>query len=210
MPRYQLIKTYITHMEPNKFIRVSYTLYALENGEKEEIEVAPKENPYMFVSGLGVNLDAFETHVVPLQEGEKFDFNLTVEEAYGSYQAEFLQEVPRSIFEIDGQLNTKVIYEGAVVPLMNAEGRRFNGTIQHIGEHHVIVDLNHPLAGKELNFVGEVLESREASMDEIKGMLKLLTSEGCGGGCGSCGGNCGGDCGGNCGGGCEGGCNCSK
>lgn len=207
MPRYQLIKTYITHMEPNKFIRVSYTLYALENGEKEEIEVAPKENPYMFVSGLGVNLDAFETHVVPLQEGETFDFHLTPEEAYGEYHADFLQEVPRNIFEIDGKIDSKYIYEGAVVPLQNAEGQRFNGLIQHIGEKHVIVDLNHPLAGKELNFVGEVVENREATMDEIQGMLKFLTGGcGCGGGCGSCEGGCGG----NCEGGCEGGCNCSK
>lgn len=200
-------------MEPSKFIRVSYTLYAIENGEKEEIETAPKENPYMFVSGLGVNLDAFEANVVPLQTGDKFDFNLTSEEAYGEYQSEFVQEVPRSIFEIDGQLNTKYIYEGAVVPLQNAEGQRFNGLIQHIGEHNIIVDLNHPLAGKQLNFVGEVVESREATTDEIQGMLKFLTGEGCGGGCGSCGGGCGscgdGGCGdggcGNCG---EGGCGC--
>lgn len=199
-------------MEPNKYIRVSYTLYAIENGEKEEIEVAPKENPYMFVSGLGVNLDAFEKNVVSLQSGDKFDFHLTAEEGYGEYHADFVQEVPRSIFEIDGQLNTKYIYEGAVVPLQNAEGQRFNGLIQHIGEKHVIVDLNHPLAGKELQFVGEVVESREATNEEIQGMLKFLTGEGCGGGCGSCGGGCGGCGGGNCGdGGCdcgEGGCNC--
>lgn len=196
-------------MEPNKYIRVSYTLYAIENGQKEEIEVAPVENPWMFISGLGVALDSFEAKITPLQAGEKFDFCLTPEEGYGDYHADFLQEVPRSIFEIDGQLNTKYIYEGAVVPLQNAEGQRFNGLIQHIGEKNIIVDLNHPLAGKELNFVGEIVENREASKDEIQGMLKFLTGEGCGGGCGSCGGSCGGNCGGDCGGGCgEGGCNC--
>ncbi len=89
----------------------------------------------------------------------------------------------------------------AVVPLQNAEGQRFNGLIQRIGEKHIIVDLNHPLAGKRLNFKGEVIENREATKEEIQGMLKMLTGEGCGGGCGSCGGNCG-SCGGDCGG-CE-------
>lgn len=196
-------------MEPSKYIRVSYTLYAIENGEKEEIETAPKENPWMFISGLGVALDSFEAQVTPLQAGEKFDFSLTPEQGYGDYHADFLQEVPRSVFEIDGQLNTKYIYEGAVVPLQNAEGQRFNGLIQHIGEKNIIVDLNHPLAGKELNFVGEIIENRDATNEEIQGMLKFLTGEGCGGGCGSCGGGCGGNCGGGCGeGGCEGGCNC--
>lgn len=196
-------------MEPNKYIRVSYTLYAIENGEKEEIETAPKENPWMFISGLGVALDSFEAQVTPLQAGEKFDFSLTPEQGYGDYHADFLQEVPRSVFEIDGQLNTKYIYEGAVVPLQNAEGQRFNGLIQHIGEKNIIVDLNHPLAGKELNFVGEIIENRDATNDEIQGMLKFLTGEGCGGGCGNCGGGCGGNCDGGCEGGCgEGGCNC--
>lgn len=187
-------------MEPSNYIRVSYTLYAFENGEKEEIEVAPKENPFMFVSGLGFTLDAFEAQIKPLKTGDKFDFTLTAEEAYGEYHADFVQEVPRSIFEIDGKIDSKHIYEGAVVPLQNSEGQRFNGLIQHIGEKNVIVDLNHPLAGKELNFVGEVVENREATMEEIQGMLKFITGEGCGGGCGSCGGNCGG----NCDGGCEG------
>ncbi len=189
-------------MEPNKYIRVSYELTAIEGGERESIETATRENPYMFVSGLGISLDAFEAQVIPLNAGDTFDFTLTVEQGYGEYHADFVQEVPRSIFEIDGKIDSKYIYEGAVVPLQNAEGQRFNGLIQRIGEKNVIVDLNHPLAGKELNFKGEVIESREATNDEIQGILKMMTGEGGGGGCGNCGGGCGG-----CGeGGCEGGC----
>lgn len=180
-------------MEPNKYIRVSYELTAIEGGERESIETATRENPYMFVSGLGVSLDAFEAQVIPLNQGDKFDFTLKVEEGYGEYHADFVQEVPRSIFEIDGKIDSKYIYEGAVVPLQNAEGQRFNGLIQHIGEKHIIVDLNHPLAGKELNFKGEIIENREATKEEISGFLKMLTG-GCGGGCGSCGGNCEGGC----------------
>lgn len=189
-------------MEPNKYIRVSYELTAIEGGERESIETATRETPYMFVSGLGISLDAFEAQVIPLNEGDTFDFTLTVKQGYGEYHADFVQEVPRSIFEIDGKIDSKYIYEGAVVPLQNADGQRFNGLIQRIGEKNVIVDLNHPLAGKELNFKGEVIESREATNDEIQGILKMITGEGCGGGCGNCGGGCGG-----CGeGGCEGGC----
>lgn len=195
-------------MEPSKFIRVAYELTAIEGEEREHIETATRENPFMFVSGLGVSLDAFEAQVVPLNTGDKFDFILNVEDAYGEYHADYIQEVPRSIFEIDGKLDSKYIYEGAVVPLQNAEGQRFNGLIQHIGEKTVFVDLNHPLAGKQLNFKGEVIESREATPQEISGMLKMITGEGCGGGCGSCGGGCGGCGGGDCEGGCEGGCNC--
>lgn len=191
-------------MEPSKYIRVSYELTAIEGSEREHIETATRENPFMFVSGLGVSLDAFEAKVVPLNTGDTFDFVLNVEEAYGEYHADFVQEVPKNIFEIDGKIDSKYIYEGAVVPLQNAEGQRFNGLIQRIGDRNIIVDLNHPLAGKQLNFKGEVIESREATNDEIQGILKMLTGEGCGGGCGSCSGGCGGGCNGGCEGGCGG------
>lgn len=190
-------------MEPSKFIRVSYELTAIEGEERESVETATRENPFMFISGLGVTLDAFEAEIVPLKDGDTFDFTLTAEQSYGERDEERIVDVPKNIFEIDGKIDTRYIYEGAVVPLQNAEGQRFNGTIIKIGKEAITVDLNHPLAGKSLNFKGEVIESREASPEEISGMLKMITGEGCGGGCGSCGGNCGGDCEG----GCEGGCN---
>jgi len=185
-------------MEPSKYIRVSYELTAIEGEEREHIETATRENPFMFVSGLGVSLDAFEAQIVPLNTGDTFDFTLTPEEGYGDYDDERIVEVPKNIFEIDGKIDTNYIYEGAVVPLQNAEGQRFNGTIIKMGDASVSVDLNHPLAGRSLNFKGEIVESREATPEEISGMLKMITGEGCGGGCGDCGG-CGG-------GGCEGGC----
>ena len=70
-----------------------------------------------------------------------------------------------------------------------ADGERFNGTITEISEKEITVDLNHPLAGKPLNFVGTVTENREATNEEIQEMVKAMS-----GGCGSCGGCGGGDC----------------
>ena len=86
-------------------------------------------------------------------------------------------------------------FEAQIKPLMNADGARFNGTITDVKEDTVTVDLNHPLAGKALNFIGEVTENRDATKDEIQGMLNMLSGEGgCGCGCDSCGGGCGDDC----------------
>ena len=171
----------------NKFIAVTYKLYApMEGNERELIEEATKEQPFQFISGMGLTLDDFETQIVSLQVGDKFDFTLSQEQAYGPYVQEGLQRVPRKVFEIDGKLDSKHVFEGAIVPLTNSDGERFNGTIVEIGEETITVDLNHPLAGKSLNFVGEVKETREATNDEVRDALNQIT--GCGGGCGGCGG----------------------
>ena len=84
--------------------------------------------------------------------------------------------------------------------MMNDTGEQFNATIAKINEKSIIVDLNHPLAGKQLTFEGAVVENRLATNEEIQQYLKPR-------GCGSCGGCGGGSCGdggcGGCGGGCD-------
>ena len=188
---------------PNKYITVAYELFTDNDGNKELIEKAPIEHPFQFISDMGTTLDAFEAQIKPLKKGDKFDFTLTVEEAYGEYEEERVLELSKDVFKINGHFDKEHIYPGSVVPLMNADGARFNGTITEVKEDTVTVDLNHPLAGKELNFVGEVTEHRDATKEEIQGMLN--SEGGCGCGCDSCGG-CGDDCGHD--GHHEGGCGC--
>ena len=174
--------------EMNKYIAVAYQLYTKDKeGKRELVENATKEQPFQFVSGLGMTLDAFEKQIVDLQKGGEFEFELSPEQAYGEYEEERVIKVPRQTFEIDGRLDKQYIYEGAVVPLQNADGQRFNGLIQKIGDAEVTLDLNHPLAGKALIFIGEVVDTREATKEEITATLKMLTGEGgCGCGCEDC------------------------
>lgn len=194
-------------MESNKFITVSYKLYDVSEGKSELIEQTTDERQFIFVSGMGVTLPAFEEKIAPLAKGEAFDFTLQPEEAYGERFEERIVELDKSIFCINGQFDAQHVQQGAVIPLQNEEGMRFNGVVLEIGDDKVRIDLNHPLAGKTLNFKGEITESREATAEEVAGMAKLMSGEG--GGCGNCSGNCGeGGCGeGGCGeGGCKGGC----
>ncbi|MCH5169422.1 MAG: FKBP-type peptidyl-prolyl cis-trans isomerase [Prevotellaceae bacterium] len=183
----------------NKYIAVMYKLYTAAPGEEPELmEETAEGEPFIFVSALGMTLDAFEAQIVSLKAGDTFDFTLAPADAYGEYEASGKQAVPRSVFEINGKLDSRFIYEGAVVPLNSPDGARFNGLIVEIGEQTITVDINHPLAGKSLNFVGSVVEARDATNEEIRDALNQIT------GCGGCGGGCGG---GSCGGGgCD---NCS-
>lgn len=170
-------------MENNKYIAVSYKLYATDN-ENELIEEAPVDKPFQFISGLGVALPAFESRMLAMAKGEKFDFTLSKGDAYGDYDIKHVIDLDKKMFEINGRFDSEQIFEGAVVPLVNADGNHFNGTVLEIKGDKVTMDLNHPLAGKDLHFVGTLVENRDATKDEVEGMVNMLNYHGgCGCGC---------------------------
>ena len=175
----------------NKYITVAYKLYTIEDGEKDLVEEAKAENPFQFISGLGTTLEAFESQIASLNKGDKFEFIIPSQEAYGEYNEEHVLDLPRHIFEIDGKFDSERIYEGSVVPLMDAEGHRMNGTVVEVKPDTVVVDMNHLLAGADLNFVGEVTESRPATNEEIQEVVNMMGGGGCSCGCGDCGSDCG-------------------
>ena len=176
----------------HKYVTVAYELYANnEKGIHELIEKAPVEHPFQFITEMGVTLDAFEAKIAALQENETFDFTLSVEEAYGPYMQEHVIELEKEIFCVNGHFDKESIYPGNVIPLVNSDGNRFQGLVLEVKEDKVVVDLNHPLAGKALHFRGNVITSREATTEEVKGVINMMSGEGCECGCGSeCGGEC--------------------
>lgn len=179
--------------EKNKFISVSYRLYDVTAMPKALLEETQDGRPFDFISGFGITLPAFEAAIVNLTKGEHFDFTLSSAEAYGDYVEAHIVDLDKSIFMIDGKFDDTRIAIGAVIPLQNEDGQRFNGRVLAISADKVKIDLNHPLAGKTLNFVGEVLENRDATAEELAQFAKMLHGEhscgGCGGGChsGGCG-----------------------
>lgn len=180
-------------MESNKYITVAYKLYTIEDGERDLVEEAKAEHPFQFISGLGTTLEAFESQIVNLKKGDKFDFTIPTADAYGDFEEDHVIELPKNIFEINGKFDAEMIKEGNMVPLMDSEGRRLNGTVMEVKADAVVMDMNHPLAGADLNFVGEVVENREATNEEVQGMINMMTGGGgCNCGCDDCGdGDCG-------------------
>ena len=177
----------------NKYISVSYKLYTVENGESEFGEEATAERPFQFLSGFGVTLEEFEKQVAGLEAGADFEFELDKDKAYGDREAARILDLDREMFCINGHFDHENIFVDAIVPLQNEDGNRFYGRVLEITDDKVKMDLNHPLSGKTLCFSGKVIESREATKDEIQGFINRLSGEGCGCGCGDCGGDC--DCG---------------
>lgn len=176
----------------NKLIAAQYQLFTIsDNGERKLVEETTKEQPFVFITGFDAALDALEERLENLKLGEKFDFELEKEKAFGEYEPSRVIELNKEMFIVDGQFDSKNIFKGAQIPLKNEDGNFFIGTVLEIGDAAVKVDLNHPLAGKKLNFKGYIIENREATKDEIKTMLSHMNCGGCGGDCGGCESGCG-------------------
>lgn len=174
----------------NKYIAVAYKLYTVENDETHLVEEAPASQPFQFISGFGVSLDAFERNIVDLAKGEEFDFTLCQDEAFGGYDEARVLDLDREMFTINGHFDHERIYIGAFVPMQNEDGNHFQAQVLEINDTTVKMDFNSPLAGKNLRFVGQMIESREATADEIQGLIARLSGGGCSCGCGDCGGGC--------------------
>jgi FKBP-type peptidyl-prolyl cis-trans isomerase SlyD len=191
-------------IENQKVVTLQYDLFVDgENGTEELMEKATAEAPLVYCHGEGMMLPAFEHAMEGLEEGASFDFRIPCEEAYGEYDTDGVLQLEKKMFyNGDGEFDSERVYVGAIVPMNTADGQIINAQIAEITKENVTIDLNHPLAGENLHFLGKVLNIR----DVTEGELKALHHRGCGG----CGGHCGGgDCGGDCQeGGCSGNCHC--
>ena len=161
----------------NKYINVSYKLYDITNGEPRLLEETTPDHPFIFISGMGVVLPKFEENLINMAQGETFEFVLTPEEAYGERTEKHIVNVARETFCQNGHFDHDNVFVGAEIPLQNEDGNRFTGKVMEIADDNVKIDLNHPLAGLTLRFTGEILETREATIEEMTRLAKLISGE---------------------------------
>jgi FKBP-type peptidyl-prolyl cis-trans isomerase SlyD len=139
-----------------------------KGGDEISIEQTSKEDPFVFLFGAGQLLPEFEGNLFGKVVGDKFDFRISAENGYGTYQLDHVVNLPiENFLDASGKLDTEMIAVGKNVPMMSEDGHRMWGKILEVALKHVRMDFNHPLAGKELHFNGEVLEVREASKEEL-------------------------------------------
>lgn len=183
-------------MADNKYISVNYELYIEHEGEASVlVEKTSKDHYFNFVTGLGFTLPDFEAKAIGLNKGDKFDFVIPCDKAYGPYDETRVKQLPKEIFRGgNGHFDAETIYPGNVIPMVNEEGMRFDGLVKDVTDTHVVVDFNHELAGMDLHFKGDIIDSHEATPEEISAFVNQMS-----GGEGGCGGDCEGGCGGGCG-----------
>lgn len=168
-------------IETNKYVTLAYELHVGEDEERELMERATEEIPLEFIFGTNSMLQSFEAQLEGKVTGDIFEFTLTPDEAYGDFEDEKIVEIPKSVFEVDGEVDEEMLEEGKTIPMMDTEGNRLLGSVVDVKDDVVSMDFNHPLAGELLHFSGNVLEVRDATAEEI---AALFTQDD--GGCSGC------------------------
>ncbi|MDG2516565.1 FKBP-type peptidyl-prolyl cis-trans isomerase [Lysobacter soli] len=145
-------------IEKDRVVRFHYTVS--EVGQ-EPLETSEGREPLAILIGHGNIIPGLETAMNGREAGDKFEVDVTAAEAYGERREGLTQRVPKKHFK-GARLEPGM---QAVLPT-NFGPRAV--TIQKVGMSVVDVDLNHPMAGKDLHFAIEIVEVREASAEEIE------------------------------------------
>jgi FKBP-type peptidyl-prolyl cis-trans isomerase SlyD len=104
------------------------------------------KEPLEFTFGTGQIIPGLESRIADMSEGEEASIVVPANEAYGEYNEEAIQKLPKEQF--DGiELSAGLQLQG-----QGPDGNPIQVVVKEILDNEVVIDFNHPLAGKELNF----------------------------------------------------------
>jgi len=146
----------------NSVVALTYDLYTKENDQEVFVEKADEQNPLVFLFGVGMMLPKFEENLAGLNSGDNYDFHLAAEDAYGVIDESRVTDLSKEMF---GDMEIPEI--GSILPLQDDQGHQFSAKVKEVTESAVIVDLNHPMAGQDLHFIGKIISVRAATDEEL-------------------------------------------
>lgn len=155
-------------MKITKNTVVSMTYILTENDVHGNlIQEVTKDQPFVVLFGAGTLLPKFESELEGLNAGDSYGFALNSKEGYGDFNPNAIVELDKKIFEVDGKIDEEMLKVGNSIPMQNDQGHPLNGLVKEIKEDKVVMDFNHPLAGVNLYFTGDILDVREATEEEL-------------------------------------------
>lgn len=140
----------MSQVKQNDTVKVHYT-GKLADGQV--FDTSEGKEPIEFTLGEGQLIPGFENGLIDMKLNEKKTINIPVEQAYGQPREELVQEIDKS--QLPPEIEPEV---GMGLVSKTPDGREMNLLVAEVKEKSIIVDGNHPLAGKDLIFDLEVVE----------------------------------------------------
>jgi FKBP-type peptidyl-prolyl cis-trans isomerase SlyD len=147
-------------IDKNSFVTIDYLIRL---GEREFYPPSGTPEEISFCMGWGAMPVGLETAMMGMGPEEHKVLNLSPEEAYGGIDRELIMEVPRGDFAPDLELRPGLVFETE-----NEDGHPVCFVVQEVKDDTVVIDFNHPLAGKELEVSFTVRQVREATPEDLE------------------------------------------
>jgi len=137
-------------VKKNDIVKMNFS-YCVKN-EDSKLSSNKTKEPVQFQVGNGEVIKGIEEAVIGMKKGEKKKVTVNSDKAFGDHNEELVQQVA---FEL---IKDRPVKEGDFIELKTAEGEIRHAKIVSIAEDTVLIDLNHPLAGKTLDFEIEIVD----------------------------------------------------
>jgi FKBP-type peptidyl-prolyl cis-trans isomerase SlyD len=146
-------------IEQNKVVTMNFTL---TDDHGNVLDSTENGGPFSYISGKNMVLPKLEEAVNGMLIGSKKNLKLEAKDGYGNYNDDAIQVVGKENFPEDFVLEVGMEYMAS-----NPDGVQMPFTISNVDGEEITVDFNHPLAGKNLNFDIELLNVRDATVEEL-------------------------------------------
>lgn len=143
---------------PNSVVLIHYTL---KNDAGEVLDQSEQGSPLAYLHGRGNLIPGLERELEGKQSGDKLQVTIAPADAYGEYDEDLVQRVPRSAVQ-----GVPDLREGMRLHARTDEGVQ-TLMVTQVDDESVTLDGNHPLAGQTLHFEVEITEVRKATQEEL-------------------------------------------
>ena len=130
--------------------------YTLIDEKGKQIESNKGGDPFKYTHGKGDIIPGLENGLEGMQVGEEKTIMVKPEDAYGKIQPEAFQEIPRK------NVPSEFLKVGAQLVARNPHGQSMPVRVHEIKDETVVLNLNHPLAGKTLTFEVKIMAVQPA------------------------------------------------
>ncbi|MGH7926459.1 MAG: FKBP-type peptidyl-prolyl cis-trans isomerase, partial [Candidatus Binatia bacterium] len=130
--------------------------YTLTGTDGKVIDTNKGRDPLKYIHGQRMMIPGFEKELTGMKKGAERKFTVKPEDAYGPINKNAFQEIPKDKLPANG------LKVGAMLTGQGAQGQPMRARVHQIKEKTVVLDLNHPMAGKTLNFDVKVVDIQPA------------------------------------------------